>query len=87
MDSIIHSKGRNKWIKAKALYRSVTYRNAVTLHGAKVFWTIKAGQGCILPDKLLKFVNNNRSKRIYNDIEKGILPELIIQRTFIEDKN
>ena len=49
MTNIIEVKCRNEIIKARALYRPITYKNAVNIHGKTNFWTLKSAQGYSLP--------------------------------------
>jgi len=57
MESIIEAKARNAFMKARALYRPVTYLNAVNIHGKRIFWSMKAGQGHIVPIEMRKYVS------------------------------
>lgn len=54
IEAIIDCKARNEWMKAQAMYRAITYSNAVTLHGEDIFWTMKSKQGHSLPSEIKK---------------------------------
>lgn len=60
IESIINAKARNEYIKARALYRPVTYKNAVDLAGRYVFWTMKWKTCTNIPFDALKYVNHRR---------------------------
>lgn len=60
IESIIEVKCRNEFLKARALYRPVTYKNAVNIHGKSNFWTLKVAQGHTIPS----------NARIHIDVEK-----------------
>jgi hypothetical protein len=49
LEAIIEAKCKYEWLKARALYRPVTYRNAVSIAGKSVFWSLKSAQGFHLP--------------------------------------
>ena len=64
MKEIIKRKCRNEYLKAFALYRPVTYMNAVNLHGKRNFWTLKAAQGFDIPANANFFVDIDK-KNLY----------------------
>lgn len=72
MEEIIQRRGRNQFIVARALYRAVTYLNAVTMRGKYRFWSLKAAQGREIPPDALRCVNKNM-KYIYEKQIQGLL--------------
>lgn len=57
ISEIIDVHARNGWVKARALYRPVTYRNAVDSFGRYVFWSLKVEQGYVIPNEALRFLD------------------------------
>jgi len=68
--SIIQSKAANGFIKARALYRPVTYQNAVDIAGKGVFWSIKAGQGYKIPHDAVRHVDTDLKYAVMMKIKK-----------------
>lgn len=68
LDNIIEAKARNEWIQARALYRSVTYKNAVSIHGKNVFWSIKKAQGHEIP----VLEHASITEEVFNIVKKEI---------------
>jgi len=63
IETIVELKARNEWVKARALYRPVTYRNAVALGGRSIFWTLKYDEGYDIPEDAMAFVNKVGERR------------------------
>lgn len=63
IESIIHTKARNEWVKARALYRPVTYLNAVSLAGRGVFWNLKIEEGHCIPEDAMAYVHSRHRRK------------------------
>lgn len=71
IEAIIRAKAKNDWIKARAMYRPVTYMNAVSLAGRYIFWSMKEAQGYEIPYHALDFINPEYVDIISKKIRAG----------------
>lgn len=73
IESIIKVKARNDYVLARAMYRPVTYMNAVSILGRYVFWSLKAAQGYKIPNMADRYVTNDFVERASIRIRAGAL--------------
>ena len=55
LEAIIDKKARCDLVRARAMYRPVTYKNAVDTVGRSVFWALKKKQGSI-PESAQRYI-------------------------------